>query len=258
MTENRKTPSIEVVQLNKKFRTNFSGAGSLKTLLVGLGKGQPKRTARKEFSVLSNISFTIHEGEFVGIMGRNGAGKSTLLKLITGIYEPTSGYIKVRGTIAPLIELGAGFNPELSGYENIFLNSAILGFGLEATKKAVPDILNFAGLGEHIYSPVRNYSSGMLVRLGFSIATHLDAPVLLVDEVLAVGDLEFQAKCIKKIKELHEMNRTIILITHSPDSVRDHCSRCVVIDQARLIFDGSAIEGANLYEEKMGQLSQRT
>ena len=246
-----KVPSIEVRGLSKKFQRNSTRSGSLKTFLVRLGKGQLKSSEKQEFSVLSDLSFTIHEGEFVGIMGRNGVGKSTLLKLISGIYEPTHGTIKVKGTIAPLIELGAGFNPDLSGYENIFLNASILGFGREVTKKAVPEILSFSGLGDHIYSPVRNYSSGMQVRLGFAIATHLDAPILLIDEVLAVGDLEFQNKCINKIKELHKQRRTIVLITHNPDAVRNHCDRCVLIDKHKIVFDGPAAQGAGLYEQNM-------
>jgi ABC-type branched-subunit amino acid transport system ATPase component len=146
-----------------------------------------------------------------------------------------------------LIELGAGFNPELSGLENIYLNAAILGFGRTQTKQAVPDILEFCELGQHIYAPVKNYSSGMLVRLGFSIATHLEAPILLVDEVLAVGDIGFQEKCLKKIHELHSRGRTIVLITHSPDAVKQHCNRCIVIDDQTKIFDGGPEEGANLY-----------
>lgn len=238
---------IEVNQLSKSFRFISDRPETLKTLLVKLASLKMKRTPRQKFNVLNNVTFQINKGDFVGIMGRNGAGKSTLLKLLCGIYLPTSGTIKISDRVAPLIELGAGFNPELSGFENIYLNAAILGFGRAQTKQALPEILEFCELGEHIYVPVKNYSSGMLVRLGFSIATHLEAPILLVDEVLAVGDVGFQKKCLKKIHELHSQGRTIVLITHSPEAVKEHCNRCIVIDEHTKIFDGAPEEGANLY-----------
>jgi ABC-type polysaccharide/polyol phosphate transport system ATPase subunit len=238
---------IEVDQLNKSFQFISDRPETLKTVLVRLLTFQVTRQPKRKFEVLRNVSFQIRKGDFVGIMGRNGAGKSTLLKLLSGIYNPTSGKILISDRIAPLIELGAGFNPELSGLENIYLNAAILGFGRTQTKQAVPDILEFCELGQHIYAPVKNYSSGMLVRLGFSIATHLEAPILLVDEVLAVGDIGFQEKCLKKIHELHSRGRTIVLITHSPDAVKQHCNRCIVIDDQTKLFDGGPEEGANLY-----------
>jgi ABC-type polysaccharide/polyol phosphate transport system ATPase subunit len=182
-------------------------------------------------------------------MGRNGAGKSTLLKLIAGIYFPSSGSIKVSGQIAPLIELGAGFHPELSGYENIFLNAAILGHGRKASMDALPRILEFSELSEKIYMPVKNYSSGMLVRLAFSIAVNFPAPILLIDEILAVGDAGFQAKCLQKIDELHKEGRTIILITHDPSAVMRHCNRCIVIEKQEKIYDGTPEEGSRIYRE---------
>jgi ABC-type polysaccharide/polyol phosphate transport system ATPase subunit len=149
-----------------------------------------------------------------------------------------------------LIELGAGFHPDLTGYENVFLNASILGFGKKITQAALPSIVEFSELGEHLHRPIRNYSSGMLVRLGFSVATHLDAPTLLVDEVLAVGDQSFQRKCVAKIESLHREGRTIVLITHDPNSVRDHCTRCIVIDKSKKVFDGPAAEGVSVYEQK--------
>ena len=238
---------IEVDKLHKSFQFISDRPETLKTLLVKLASLKLKRSPKQHFEVLKNISFQIQRGDFVGIMGRNGAGKSTLLKLLCGIYFPTSGKIKITDRVAPLIELGAGFNPELSGLENVYLNAAILGFGRDQTKEALPAILGFSELGQHIYAPVKNYSSGMLVRLGFSIATHLEAPILLVDEVLAVGDIGFQEKCLKKIHELHSKGRTIVLITHSPEAVKQHCNRCIVIDDQTKIFDGAPEEGANLY-----------
>ena len=241
------TPSLSVQNISKSFEYWTERTTSLKTVLTSWAKGNWSRGRREWIEVLKEVSFDIFPGEFVGIMGRNGAGKSTILKLICGIYTPDSGKITHSGTIAPLIELGAGFHPELSGYENIFLNSSVLGFGKAATEAALPGIIEFSELSEMINMPVKHYSSGMLVRLGFSIATHLKAPILLVDEVLAVGDASFQAKSLKKIKELHEEGRTIILVTHSPDAVRAHCNRCIVISQHQKIFDGPPAEGSQVY-----------
>jgi ABC-2 type transport system ATP-binding protein len=206
---------------------------------------------RTYFKALEDINFDIQPGEFVGIMGKNGSGKSTLMKLICGIYTPTSGTIQVTSNIAPLIELGAGFHGDLSGYENIFLNAAILGFGKKATEEALAEILDFAELGEKISMPLKNYSSGMLVRLGFSIATHLTAPIILIDEVLAVGDVGFQNKCLKKIHQLHNEGRTIVLITHDMNTVSQNCSRCIVISDKKKIFDGPPSEGVHVYMQSV-------
>lgn len=196
---------------------------------------------------LTDVSFAVAPGEMLFVTGHSGAGKSTLLKLISSIYAPTSGTVSAHGQIAPLIELGAGFHPELSGYENIFLNAAVLGFGRKATLDALPKILEFAELGDKIYMPVKKYSSGMLVRLGFSIASHLDAPILLVDEVLAVGDAGFQEKCLARIRYLHSRGTTIILVTHNPAAVAKNCNRCIVIGDQRKLYDGPAEEGVQVY-----------
>ncbi len=249
------TPVIRVRGLSKCFRYWSDRPTSAKTMLVDLLRGKLRFGDKKEISVLEALDLEIQAGEFIGIMGRNGVGKSTFLKLISGIYQPTSGTIEVDGTIAPLIELGAGFHGDLSGYENIFLNAAILGFGRKDALEALPGILAFAELGEKIHMPVKNYSSGMLVRLGFAVATHLKAPILLVDEVLAVGDLGFQEKCLKKIQSLHQEGRTIILITHDPAAVRSHCSRCVIIDERRKVFDGPAVEAVEKYRNLFGNSS---
>jgi len=248
MKKNKETV-ISVNHLSKDFNFSNERPTSLKSYMTQMMKGQfsfPHQT----FKVLEDVSFEIGKGEFVGIMGKNGAGKSTLLKLISGIYTPTSGTIKTEGVIAPLIELGAGFHSELTGIENIYLNASILGFGKKVTEEALPKIIEFSDLHEHVHRTIKNYSSGMLVRLGFSIAVHLDAPILLVDEVLAVGDVNFQRKCIAKIEELHKKGRTIILITHNPEAVRTHCNRCIVIDDHKKIFDGSPQEGVAIYEAK--------
>lgn len=239
--------AIRVSNLTKKFRHWENPPNSVKTLLVDALKGNLKLGARHEFTVLEDVSFEIQSGEFIGIMGKNGAGKSTLLKLICGIYAPTSGKVEVSSNIAPLIELGAGFHLDLSGYENIFLNAAILGFGRRATVDAIPKILEFSELGDQIHMPVKNYSSGMSVRLAFSIATHLAAPILLVDEVLAVGDMGFQRKCLAKIHQLHDEGRTIILITHDTHAVKENCDRCIVIADKKKSYDGEVEGGVEYY-----------
>jgi ABC-2 type transport system ATP-binding protein len=198
-------------------------------------------------TVLKNISLTINKGDFVGIMGRNGAGKSTLLKLIAGIYHPNSGEVVTHGKLAPLLELGAGFETQLNGYENIFLNGSILGFSRQRINSQVKAIIDFSELGDAIERPVRNYSSGMLVRLAFSIAVHLGADIFLFDEILAVGDVGFQEKCLAKINQLHREGRTIILVTHSPEQVEKFCDRCIVFDSTGVVFDGAPSEGARSY-----------
>ncbi len=241
--------AIEVTHVSKHFTYSPGSSRDLKTNLIQFAKNGFRRQETKKIrlDVLEDISFSIYKGEFVGIMGRNGVGKSTILKLITGIYQPNSGSIKTYGDIAPLLELGAGFSPELSGYDNIFLNAAILGYGRKRTLLLVDAIIDFAELREKIYLPVKKYSSGMLVRLGFSIAVHLDAPILLFDEVLGVGDAGFAAKCLAKVHEIHKSGRTIVLVTHSPESVRAHCSRCIVLDEKKKVFDGEPERGAEIY-----------
>lgn len=240
-------PAIRVKNVTKRFRYWRDRPTSFKTLLVNFSRGKFNTGKFQEFHVLKDLSFDIMPGEFVGIMGRNGAGKSTLFKIISGIYQPNRGKVGVRGSIVPLIELGAGFDLELSGYENIFLNAAILGFGRKATTGVVDTIIDFAGLGDMIHMPVKNYSSGMLVRLAFSIGTHLESDILLIDEVLAVGDMEFQVKCLKRIHKLHKKGRTILFVTHDVNAVRQNCDRCLVIGKRNLLFDGSVDEGVDMY-----------
>lgn len=247
MGSDKLTPCIQVKNVNKEFEYWTERKSSFKTFLVDALKGNFDLGVKHKFTALEEISFEIFPGEFVGIMGRNGAGKSTLLKLICGIYRPTSGDIVVNAQIAPLIELGAGFDGDLSGHENIFLNAAILGLGKKATEAVLEKIIEFSELGDKIYMPVKKYSSGMLVRLGFAIAVHIPSPILLIDEVLAVGDMGFQEKCVQKIKSLHQEGRTIILITHSPDAVKLVCQRCIVIDQRKKVYDGPVSEGVDVY-----------
>lgn len=239
---------VSVKHLKKEFRSYGDRPATLKSYLIDLFKGRFKFGDLRKNTVLNDVSFDIRKGEFVGIMGANGVGKSTLLKLITGIYTPTEGKIEVTGQIAPMIELGAGFHPELSGYENIFLNAAILGYGRQAILSQLNAILEFSELAEKVHMPVKHFSSGMMARLGFAVATHLPAPIILIDEILSVGDVGFQAKCLEKIRALHAEGRTLILISHDPSSIRENCSRCIVLSRQEKIFDGDAAEGAKVYE----------
>lgn len=193
----------------------------------------------ENFTALNDISFEIKKGETVGIIGPNGSGKSTILKLIAGVMSPTSGTINVHGNISPLIELGAGFHPELTGRENIFLNGAILGLSQKEITKNYNSIVEFAELQEFIDQPVKHYSSGMYMRLAFAVAVHTQPEILIVDEILAVGDQAFQEKCFKKMEEFkHSQDVTIIFVSHSLGQVESFCTRCIYINNHNLQFDG--------------------
>lgn len=197
----------------------------------------------KKHLVFKDLSFTIDQGETVGIVGKNGAGKSTLLKLIAGVTYPSDGHVQIHGRVAPLIELGAGFHHELSGYENIFLNAAILGMHKREIEGKVKDIIAFSELEEFIHVPVKRYSSGMQMRLGFSVAIHVDVPILLIDEVLAVGDRDFQNKCLTKLKELREQHdKTIIFVSHNEDAVKSFCERAILLENGKIVADGKPKE----------------
>lgn len=193
----------------------------------------------KKMTALDNISFDIRVGETVGIIGKNGAGKSTLLKLIAGVTVPTTGEIIVRERVAPLIEVGAGFHQELTGLENIFLNSAILGMHKKQIEEVVESIIDFSEIREFINIPVKKYSLGMYMRLGFAVAIHVNAPILLIDEVLAVGDAAFQKKCLDYLKKVQaDKNRTIVFVSHSEESVKSFCDRVILLDHGKIIEDG--------------------
>lgn len=240
-------PVISVRNLTKEFWHINERPQSLKSYLVNFSKGNLFSTKKQRMRVLDGISFDVHQGEIVGIMGRNGTGKSTLFRLLSGIYVPNSGKIEVRQPLAALVGLGAGFNHELTGYENIFLNGSIIGFSRSEMASVLDRIIDFSELGEHINAPVKNYSSGMVLRLGFSIAAHIDAPILLLDEILGVGDEGFQRKSLAKILSLIEEGRTIILVTHDPKSVLDHCTRCMILEHGQIQYDGTPQEGVKRY-----------
>lgn len=246
MTSSR--PIIHVQSLRKSFKVYLERPDSIKSVLVNLLRGSlGTRVQHKE--VLRGLTFNVYPGDFLGIMGRNGSGKTTLLKLLCGIYTPTSGTIDVTERLAPMVALGAGFQPELSGYDNIYLNAAILGYGKQEIDKRVEQIIEFSGIGDDIYRPVKNYSSGMTVRLGFSIASFIDAPILVLDEVLAVGDEGFQRKSIRKMEEIFRDGRTVILVTHDPEAVKKYCTRSIVLEDGHIIFDGPSSQGAEVYKK---------
>ena len=218
---------------------------TLKELVQAIFK---KQKTLERVHALKNLNFSIKKGETVGVVGKNGAGKSTLLKLIAGVSFPTSGEVKVNGRIAPLIELGAGFHPELTGKENIFLNGVILGMEEGYLVDKFKDIVDFSEIEmKFIYTPVKYYSSGMYMRLAFAVAVFTQPEILLVDEILAVGDIAFQEKCLKKMAEFKRQGVTIIFVSHALETVKSFCSRVIYLKKGELIYDGNVEEGINRY-----------
>jgi lipopolysaccharide transport system ATP-binding protein len=202
-----------------------------------------------DFEALKGISFTIDEGEAVGIVGRNGSGKSTTLKIMAGVYRPTSGRVKVNGHVAALIELGAGFHPDLTGRENIVINGLLLGLSRREIRAREEKIVDFAELGDFIDSPVKQYSSGMYMRLGFAVAAEVDPDILLIDEILAVGDAAFQQKCIARIEDFRRRGKTIVYVSHAPSTVKHLCTRALLIHEGILIAEGTPKEVFERYDE---------
>jgi lipopolysaccharide transport system ATP-binding protein len=209
--------------------------------------GRKNGRTREEFWALHDINIVIKPGEAVGIIGRNGAGKSTLLKLLSRITEPTSGSIRIRGRVASLLEVGTGFHQELTGRENIFLNGAILGMARVEIKRKFDEIVAFSGVEKFIDTPVKRYSSGMYVRLAFAVAAHLEPEILVVDEVLAVGDAEFQKKCLEKLDDVGHSGRTVLFVSHNMQAITRLCSRCILLNEGRVKLDGASTEVANAY-----------
>jgi len=205
------------------------------------------------FKAVDDVSFTINQGESVALMGLNGSGKSTMLKLINGVMRPEEGTVATRGRIAGLIATGAGFHPQLTGRENIFLNAAVLGMSEAETNRKFDDIADFADLGKFLDSPVGHYSSGMGARLGFSIAIHVDSDIFLADEVLAVGDKPFKEKCLEKMQEIRRSGRTLVYVSHAAGSVRKMCDRVIVLEQGRLGFDGEVRAGIRYVKYDTGK-----
>ena len=233
------TTVIRLDNLSKRFILHPEAARSFQELLTGFWQ---KRRPPEEFWALKDVSFEVERGDALGLIGPNGAGKSTILKLVTRIIEPTSGVIEVNGRVAALLELGAGFHPDLTGRENIFLNGSIMGLSRREIKKRFDSIVEFSGIGRFVDVPIKHYSSGMQVRLGFSIATAVEPDVLLVDEVLAVGDQAFQAKCLERIGEMRRNGTTLLFVSHNASTVRRLCNRVVRLEKGRVRSQGDTNE----------------
>jgi len=236
--------AIKVENLSKVYKLYNSPVDRLKESLHPL-----RRTYHHDFYALNDISFEIKKGESVGIIGKNGSGKSTLLKTITGVLTPTSGTVQVNGKISALLELGAGFNPELTGLENVYFNGMLMGYTRDEMDERLDDILTFADIGEFVYQPVKTYSSGMFVRLAFAVAVNVDPDILIIDEALSVGDLRFQKKCKVKMDGFKESGKTIVIVSHSMADVRAMCSTGIYLQQGSMLYWGTAFNTINLYSE---------
>jgi ABC-type polysaccharide/polyol phosphate transport system ATPase subunit len=248
MTKDECQPAIEVKGVYKDFILPHEVDNNLKQKLL-----HPlKRVSSEKQHALKDITFTINKGDFFGIIGRNGSGKSTLLKIIAEIYSPTKGNVKVHGSLTPFIELGVGFNPELTGKENVFLNGAMLGFSKKEMLDMYQEIVDFSELEMFMDQKLKNYSSGMQVRLAFSVAIRAKSDILLLDEVLAVGDVNFQKKCFDYFKELKRQKKTVVFVTHSMGQVKEYCNRAILIDNAVVVPTKDINDALSEYGEMMG------
>ena len=242
---------IVIENLTKEYKLGQFDGGTFQSELKSRLTGKKDN---KKFIALNGISLEIKKGEKVGIIGANGAGKSTLLKLISRITSPSGGCIKIKGRVSGMLEIGAGFNGELTGRENIYLNGAILGMSKAEIDSKLSDIIEFSECSEFIDTPVKRYSSGMFVKLAFSVAAHLDADIILMDEVLAVGDAAFQKKCIDKMNTLaKDGKKTILFVSHNMQTIKELCDRCIVLKQGKIAFDGKTQEGISHYIENKGE-----
>lgn len=248
--------AIELHNISKKFKIYHNKESNLKYVLLNLLKGKRSKL-HSEFWALKEVDIDIKKGQTVGFIGRNGSGKSTMLKLISKILYPDGGTIRTSGKLSTLIELGSGFHPELSGRENVYINASILGFSRAEVREKFDDIVKFSGLEEFIDNPVKTYSSGMYVRLGFSVAINIDPDILIVDEVLAVGDETFQKKCIRKINEFKEMGKTIVFVSHDLESVEKLCDRVFLMHNGQLITEGKPLEAISEYHKLLIGTSQK-
>lgn len=240
--------AVVVDDISLKFRMYQERNNSLKTALM-----RGRRSIHEDFWALNGVSFEVPEGSTFGLVGRNGAGKSTLLKCLAKIYFPDSGSIRVRGRMASMLELGSGFHPELSGRENIFLNASILGLSRKEVAKRFDEIVEFSGVQKFIDQPVKTYSSGMYVRLGFSVAINVNPDILVVDEILAVGDAAFRKKSMQKFVDLKNSGRTVIMVSHSAANIREMCDSVAWIDQGRVVRIGDAASVMDEYEAAVDQ-----
>jgi ABC-type polysaccharide/polyol phosphate transport system ATPase subunit len=241
---------IVAQRLSKRFYLRTNATTSLKERFLGLFHRR-HRTEWHEFWALRDASFSVRAGESVGLVGRNGSGKSTLLKLVAGIHRPTEGRLLMRRgvRVGTMIELGVGFHPELTGRENVYLNASIYGLRRVDVDRLYDSIVEYAEIGEFMDQPIKNYSSGMAMRLGFAVAAHLDPDVLLLDEIFAVGDADFQEKCKATLRQFARKGKTILFVSHSPIAIREMCSRVCVLSHGRIVFDGPVEAGLARYDE---------
>lgn len=239
---------IDIKNITMKFNLNSDKVDNLKEYLVKFMKHGKVDQKRKEFYALSDVSFSLEEGDRLGILGFNGAGKSTLLKIICGVYKPTSGSVIRKGKIVPLLELGAGFDPQYTGAENIFLYGAVLGYSKDFIKQRYDEIIEFSELGEFIDVPIKNYSSGMKARLGFSIATQVEPEILILDEVLSVGDAKFRKKSLEKVNSMMKDKVTVLFVSHNTSQVKSICNKAVILEKGKLLHFGEVNEICDIYE----------
>ncbi|MBP7058737.1 ABC transporter ATP-binding protein [Candidatus Gracilibacteria bacterium] len=236
---------IQVKNLNKEFLIPHQRRDTLKEGFIGLFK----KSTYERFKALNNLSLQVAPGEFIGIIGKNGSGKSTLLKILSGIYQPDSGSVEVKGEIAPFLELGIGFQPELTARENIYLNGTLLGMTRKEINQRFDSMVTFAGVENFIDLKVKNYSSGMRARLAFAIAREANADIYLIDEVLAVGDESFQQKCLEVFRDWKKKGKTILFVSHNPGLIEEFCSRVILLDQGRILAEGKAKEVIEQYHK---------
>lgn len=246
MINKDKDVAISLVDVNKVFKLPHERRDTVKSLFINIFRN---KTTYEKQHVLKDISLEVKKGEFFGIVGRNGSGKSTLLKILAEIYQPNSGEVKVNGTLTSFIELGIGFNPELTGRENVYLNGAILGLTRKEVDKKYDEVVSFAELEKFMDQKLKNYSSGMQVRLAFSIAIQAHNDILLIDEVLAVGDADFQKKCATVFKEIKNSDKTVIFVSHDMGAIKEYCDRAVLIEQGQIISIGDTEKVANDYTQ---------
>lgn len=257
------TPSIEVQHVSKRYRKGVAGYRTLREdlysltgRLVHLRRHRPEDTDSRHIWALKDVGFQIQQGERMGIIGRNGSGKTTLLRLLAGVTQPTEGKIGIRGRIGVLIEIMAGFHPELTGRENVYLNGAIMGMSQKEIHRKFDEIVAFAEIEDFIDTPIKRYSSGMHVRLGFAVAAHLEPDILLVDEVLAVGDAAFQEKCLGKMEGVAREGRTVVFVSHNMATVKSLCDKAMLLENGRLVGVHTSAEAVELYLSRMEKQSQ--
>jgi ABC-type polysaccharide/polyol phosphate transport system ATPase subunit len=236
--------AIRLENVTQRFRVIHERPDTVRELFSRFNK---RKTSYHDFEAVSNVSFEVGKGEIVGLIGRNGSGKSTLLKIVAGVYRQTSGKVAVNGSLAPMIELGAGMHHELTGRENIMLNGLLMGYSKDVMRSREQKIIEFADLGDFIDAPVKQYSSGMYMRLAFAVATEVDPEILVVDEILAVGDFSFQEKCLRRLKAFREAGKTILFVTHTMDQIESYCDRAILLEKGKLTVDGKPAEAIKAY-----------